>query len=225
MRNKKPFTIWKKTLGAILLLLGLTAVSLGVTGTSFMVRNGIYVLDAQAYMQEYLEENMEIWGKEILYTYYMEGREAADLIVEGCNIEYIVLNKEYAEQARPYIEDAEWYRVYTFDKVSGSRFNFNRIDKYAIIMMVPRIKMYPDYIACISFDVCGRTAIGNQQYSVFVLWCRLEHQGAKTNRWCIGLCTNGHFVGIFGGGSDMGWKEIRVFGNVIIGCIYGGRTE
>lgn len=151
MRSEKKFTVWKKTLAVILLLFGLIALSIGVIGTSLMIRKGIYILDAQAYMQQYLEENMAVWGKEILYTYYMEGREAADLIVEGCNIEYIVVDKEYAEQARPYIEDAEWYRIYTFDKMSGSRFNFNRIDKYAIIMMVPKVKVYPDYIASISF--------------------------------------------------------------------------
>jgi len=151
MRNKSQFTMWKKASAVILLLFGLIAVSIGVMGTSFMIRKGIYVLDAQTYMQQYLEENMAVWGKEILYTYYMEGREAADFIVEGCNIEYIVLEKEYAKQARPYIEEAEWYRIYTFERMNGSRFDFNRIDKYAIIMMVPKVKVYPDYIASISF--------------------------------------------------------------------------
>lgn len=151
MRNKNQFTVWKKTLAVILLLLGLAALSVGIIGTSFMMRKGIFMLDAQAYMQQYLEENMEVWGKEILYTYYMEGKEAADFIIDGCNIEYIILDKEHTEQAISYIEDAEWYRIYNFEKSGGSRFDFNRINKFAIIMMVPRVKVYPDYIACISF--------------------------------------------------------------------------
>ena len=37
--------------------------------------------------------------------------------------------------------------------IPGTRFDFNRLDSYAIIMMVPKVKIYPDYIACISFAV------------------------------------------------------------------------
>ncbi len=155
MKSKNQFAMWKKTLAVILLLCSFVALSIGVLGTSFMIKEGIFMLDAQAYKQHYLEENMSAWGKEILYTYYMEGKQAADRLVEGYSINYMVLEDEYAWQAQDFINkfkgESEWYSVYTYKRTPGSRFDFNRIEAYCVIMMVPKEKVHPDYIACISF--------------------------------------------------------------------------
>lgn len=153
MRSKNQFTMWKKTLAVIILLVSFMILSIGVLGCSVMIKEGLFMVDVQAYKQNYLEENMRAWGKEILYTYHMEGREAADSLVEGYSIEYFVLGKEYAWNAEEFVKDAEWYEVYTYNRIPGTRFDFNRLDSYAIIMMVPKVKIYPDYIACISFAV------------------------------------------------------------------------
>lgn len=151
MRNKNQFAIWKKTLAFILLFFSMIALPVGVLGTSFMIKEGIFIRDAQAYTQQYLDENMEIWGKEILYTYYMEGKEAADLLVEGYSIDYLVMAKDYVWKVNEYVDDAEWYKVYAYKKDPRSCYDFYNIENYVIIMMVPKVKIYPDYIACIGF--------------------------------------------------------------------------
>ena len=113
MRSKNQFTMWKKTLAVIILLVSFMILSIGVLGCSVMIKEGLFMVDVQAYKQNYLEENMRAWGKEILYTYHIEGREAADSLVEGYSIEYFVLDKEYAWNAEEFVKDAEWYEVYT----------------------------------------------------------------------------------------------------------------
>ena len=55
MKSKNQFAMWKKTLAVILLLCSFVALSIGVLGTSFMIKEGIFMLDAQAYKQHYLE--------------------------------------------------------------------------------------------------------------------------------------------------------------------------
>ena len=152
MKERKNFSIWKKTVAVIVLLFSVVAFLLGVKGTVFMIREGFYVVDATDFKNIYLDENMELWGKEILYTYYMEGKESADSIVDGCSLKYVVLEQETTQAFLPQlVKDAEWYRVYTYMRSPGSRFDFNRIEKFSILMMVPKIKTYPDYIACICF--------------------------------------------------------------------------
>lgn len=155
MRSKNQFSMWKKTLAVIILLFSLLALLIGVLGSTFMIREGLFMLDMQAYKQQYLEENMKDWGKEILYTYHMKGKAAADALVEGYSINYMVLEDEYAWQAQDFINkfkgESEWYSVYTYKRTPGSRFDFNRIEAYCVIMMVPKEKVHPDYIACISF--------------------------------------------------------------------------
>ena len=98
MRSKNQFSMWKKTLAVIILLFSLLALLIGVLGSTFMIREGLFMLDMQAYKQQYLEENMKDWGKEILYTYYMNGKDAADALVEGYSIDYIILEEEYVGQ-------------------------------------------------------------------------------------------------------------------------------
>ena len=152
MKERKRFSIWKKTVAVIVLLFSVVALLLGVKGTAFMIREGFYVVDATSFKNIYLDENMERWGKEILYTYYMEGKESADSIVDGCSLKYVVLEQETTQAFLPQlVKDAEWYKVYTYMRSSGSRFDFNQIEKFSILMMVPKIKTYPDYIACICF--------------------------------------------------------------------------
>lgn len=155
MKNKNQFTMWKKTLAVIILLCSLVALPIGLLGTSFMIREGFFMLDVQAYKQNYLEENMRSWGKEILYNYYMEGKQAADFLIEGYSIDYMVLEEEYVWKVEEIIREStnkpEWYAVYTYKRTPGTRFDFYGIENYCIIMMVPEEKVYPDYIACISF--------------------------------------------------------------------------
>ncbi len=155
MKSKNQFSMWKKTLAVISLLFSIVMLPIGVVGSYFTISEGLWVLDVQAFKQQYLEENMKIWGKEILYTYYMEGKQAADRLVEGYSIDYMVLEEEYVWQTEKIIDElvkeSEWYAVYTYKRTPGSRFDFNRIDKYAIFMMVPKEKVHADYIACISF--------------------------------------------------------------------------
>ena len=151
MKEKKHFCIWKKTVAIIVLLLSLVVLQIGVAGTVFMISEGLYVVDAQGFKNIYLDENMERWGKEILYTYYMESKEDADRIIDGCSLKYIVLEQEQLIRITEFVKEAEWYQVYTYENVPGNRFNFNQIESFAILMMVPKVKIYPDYIACLCF--------------------------------------------------------------------------
>ncbi len=155
MKSKNQFSMWKKTLAVIILLFSFIALLIGALGSTVLIKEGLFMVDIQAYKQQYLEENMKAWGKEILYTYYMEGKEAADALVEGYSIDYIVLDEkdiwQVDENRNKFVDDAEWSEVYTYKRIPGSRFDFNRLERYAIIMMVPKVKIYPDYIACISF--------------------------------------------------------------------------